>query len=210
MDRRIVLLMAVTLFFVQSIFAQELPTPFPKEDVQKLEKKVLKMFKKASHESTDGVRLFHVFDVACDNRDKRETFADTSFIKKLKYAYVRVKCSKYLLDVSIVCDLGNKIRGVWFWDAYFDHKVLYEQSFIDTLVSRHIVHVYRVLDGLKDPLLIGVTDDCKTCLIDSQFYGYKVYPISECSDLQWNYIMKGHPKLEIESSLVPKKSVVVE
>ena len=201
---------AFMVFLGAKAFAQELPTPFPKEDVQKLEKKVLKMFKKTSHESTDGVRVFHVFDVACDIRDKRETFEDTSFVKKLKYGYVKVKCSKYLLAASIVCDSVNKIRGIWFWDTYFDHKVFYEQSFIDTLDSRHIVHVYRVLDGLKDPLLIGVTDDCKTCLIDSQKHGYKVYPISECSDLQWNYILKGHPKLEIESSLTPKKEIVIE
>lgn len=192
------LLLLASLFFVHNIFAQELPNPFPKEEIQKLEKKVMKMYKKASPESTDDVHIFHVFDVACDNREIKETFADTSFVKNLYPRYDKVRCKKYPASISMVCDSGNQIVGVWFWDRYFDHAVIFDQSFVDTLDSRHIVHVYRVLDGLKDPLLIGVTYDCKTCLIDSRQYGYKVYPIAECSDLQWDYIMKGHPKLELE------------
>jgi hypothetical protein len=193
-----VLLLLASLFFVHNIFAQELPTPFPKEEIQKLEKKVMKMYKKASPESTDDVRFFHVFDVACDNREIKETFADTSFIKKLEYGYVKVNCRKYLSSVSMVCDSDNKIVGEWHWNAYSNHAVFFDQPFMDTLNMRQIVQVYRVLDGLKDPMLIGVTVDCKTCLIDSQKYGYKVYPIAGCSDLQWDYIMKGHPKLELE------------
>ena len=205
------------LLLTQCISAQELPSPFPKEEVQKLEKKVLKMYKKASQKHTDNVRFFHVFDVGCDDCEIKETYADTSFIKKLHYGYVRVKCKKYLASISIVCDSTNQIVGVWYWDAYSNHAVIFSQAFADTLDARHIVQVYRVLDGvhrvhksLKTPLLIGVTDDYKTCLIDSERFGYKVYPIAECSDMQWQYLIKEHPKIEVDSSAIPKKKIVVK
>lgn len=201
------MILSVALLFVQSIFAQELPSPFPKEDIQRLEKKVLKMHKKASHKYTDNVRFFHVFDVGCDNREIKETYADTSFIKKLHYGYVKVKCKKYLASISIVCDSTNRIVGVWHWNAYSNDAVIFSQAFADTLETKHIVQVYRVLDGLKDPLLIGVTDDCKTCLIDSRQYGYKVYPIAELTDLQWNHILSGHPRFEIDTSHTPKSKM---
>ena len=196
--------MAAILLFVQCIYAQESPRQFLSKDVKKLEAMVLKQFKKESRQSVDNVHLFNVYDVACDNRELRETFADTSFISKLVYGYVRVKCRRYLAAVSVVCDSGNKIVGEWHWNAYSNHAAFFDQSFMDTIKSRQIVQVYRIREGLKDPFLIGVMDCGKTCLIDSKKYGYKIYPISECSNLQWNYIMKGHPKLEIDSTHIPK------
>ena len=210
MNRKNILIITAALLFVHCIYAQESPKPSLTKDIEKLEKMVLKQYKRDSHQSVDNVHLFNVFDVACDNRDKRETFADTSFIKNLEYGYVKVKCRKYLSSVSMVCDADNKIVGEWHWNAYSNHAVFFDQSFMDTLKLRQIVQVYRICEGLKDPFLIGVMDCGKTCLIDSQKNGYKVYPIAECSDLQWDYIMKGQPKLEIESPLVPKKVDIVE
>lgn len=193
-----------SLIFAQNISAQEPSSPSLTKDVEKLEKMVLKQYKRDSHQSVDNVHLFNVYDVACDNRDIRETFADTSFISKLVYGYVRVKCSRYLATVSVVCDSDNKIVGEWHWNAYSNHAVFFDQSFMDTINLRQIVQVYRIREGLKDPFLIGVMDCGKTCLIDSKKHGYKVYPISECSDLQWKHILKGHPKLEIDSTHIPK------
>ena len=197
------LIIILALFCHYTVFAQEIPTPFQKKDVQKLEKMVLNMYKKATHQRVDGVHVVNVFDVTCNNCDKRETYADTSFVKKLEYGYVKIGCRKYLPSVSLVCDIDNNVVGEWHWNSYSDHAVLYDQSFIDTLYSRHIVHVYRMCKGIETPFLIGVSGDCETYLIDSREYGYKVYPIAECLDLQWNYIIEGHPKLEIDNSPVP-------
>ena len=203
------MLIAAALLFIQCIYAQELPLPFLTKDVEKLEKMVLKQYKRDSHQSVDNVHLFNVYDVACDNRDIRETFADTSFISKLVYGYVRVKCRRYLAAVSVVCDSDYKIVGEWHWNEYSNHAVFFDQSFMDTLNMRQLVQVYRVREGLKDPFLIGVTKDCKTCLIDSQQYGYKVYPIIDLSDMQWKQILAGHPKLEIDTSHIPKLKIPV-
>ena len=118
------LILQLCLLIAPSVDAQSV------KDVERLEKMVLKQYKSNSSQNADDVHLFHVYDVYCDNRDKRETFADTSFIKKLEFGFVRVNCRRYLLAVSMVCNSDNKIVGEWHWNAYSNRAAFFNQSFM--------------------------------------------------------------------------------
>lgn len=192
-------------FFAQISFSQVSCNPFPKGDVEKLNDRVFNMYAKASANPKDKVHIVNVFDAYCPSFEKKEMFQDTSFLNYIELDNIKIRRKKYLASHSIICNEQDSVVGHCWYYSYGNNPGQYVQSFIDTISSYKINQIYKFRNGVHNSFYVAVDMDCNVYLLDSREYGFRVYPISKCTDFQWKCVTKGHKRLNINSSLLHSK-----
>ncbi|MGP1446179.1 MAG: hypothetical protein ACTTKO_01425 [Candidatus Limimorpha sp.] len=201
---------AIALFYGQWLFAQKIDYPFSQEEIDHLERRIMNLYEKETHKTTDSLHFIHVFNVSWDGKSNKEAFMNTSFLRNLEPFYFRIKRKQYLSTDSFLGEKNGRIVAGCSGYSFYNSCGLYGQSFFDTLNTRHITTVYKIYLDCPHSFLIGVTDKGEPCLIDHRKRSYKVYPISKCTDLQWDYIVHEKEELKIDTANRRMKMDVVK
>ena len=192
------------VFIGQISFSQKSHKSFFKKDIVVLNSRVYDLYVKSSENLEEEVHIINVLDAYCPFENK-EMFQDTSFLNYLEFAHIKIRREKYLASHSIICNAQDSVVGHCWYYSCGNNPPQYLQSFVDTINSHNIEHVFKFYNGLHNSFYIAIDSDMQVYLIDSKTYGFRVYPINKCTDFQWEYITKGKERLDVDAKSLRTK-----
>jgi len=194
--RKIVLITTIPfLLGVLSVYSQNTSTPVDQNDIERLNKRVSKLFNKSDCEKSERTRLINVFYVVYSGDNNKNHFINGSFEQNVQPSFFNYKLRRYLTTESFICKEDGELlalsdgRFIYCLSNYNETTYVGEKKLVRKIVELDLEAVYYLS---LTPLgtYFGMDKNKKTYLIQVKGEELFTYLIEEFPDKDWSELFR--------------------
>lgn len=192
---RVLIIISLILYGLLSVYSQDTHMPIEQSDIEKLNKRISKLFNKSDCEKSGGTRLINIFFVVYNGDNKKNAFINESFEQNVKPSYFNYKSKKYLKTESFICKEDGELlalsdgRYIYCLSDYKESAYVGDKKLVRKIVELDLETVYYIsLTPLKT--YFGTDKNGKTYLIQVKGEELYTYPIEDFPDKDWSELFR--------------------
>lgn len=187
-------ILITTILFLSgtlSVYSQNTSMPIDQNDIEKLNKRISKLFNKSDCKKSEKTRLISVFFVVYNGDNNKNHFINGSFEQSVQPSFFNYKLRKYLTTESFICKEDGELlalsdgRSIYCLSNYNETAYIGDKKLVRKIVELDLEAVYYLS---LTPLgtYFGIDKNKKTYLIQVKGEELFTYLIEDFPDKEWS------------------------
>ena len=192
---RVLIITSLILLGISFVYSQNKYIPIEQNDIEKLNKRISKLFDKSACGKLEGTRFINIFFIAYNGGYYKNEFINGDFEQYIKPTYFKRKFRKLINSQTLICKENGELialsegRYIYCLSNYNDSAYLEEEYLADKILELDIKTIYYI--GMT-PLGIyfGISTEGLVYLISTNEEKLNTYLIEDFPDKNWSELFR--------------------